>query len=265
MTQTERKKKANLYLFSEWYQTPEEEVIKDPKKPGVIIGTVERTAAHRDGKWHGCAWIILFRDSSLDEILVQERTAEKMGGGIVGTRKTLSAAGHIDERIRLKNTDRIPYTGRPHKAAYAEFGQECFYERELPEDLVLVELGYIRNKDRRIRKPLIVNREHVWIYTGIYPTASKRLNFDPHEAKEGYWCQRKEIDEIIENNNVHQRRKHVTDELVRTLSFLNTMEKEAGGRDALSKYIQGLLVAEHDRIAEYRRGLYLQKIGHRIE
>src|SRR3989338_11044231 len=139
-----KRKKARLYLFSEWYQTPDEEIIKNPEKPGNIIGTVERDAAHREGKWHGCVWIILFRNQSLDEILVQKRTAEKMGGGRVGTRETLSAAGHIDEKIQLKSRDRIPYTGIPHKAAYAEFGQECFYERELPEDFVLVDFGYLR-------------------------------------------------------------------------------------------------------------------------
>ena len=109
-----------------------------------------------------------------------------------------------------------------------------------------------------------LNYEHIWLYTGIYPT-DKLFNFDPSEADGGTWRQRQEIDDIIKQKNVRQRRKYVTDELVRALSFLDALEKEAGGRDALSRYIQQLLIAEHDRIAEYRKSLYLQKIGHVTE
>lgn len=262
MAKIDRKIQARLYLFSEWDQTAEGEPVKDPQKPGVIIGTVDRTAAHREGRWHGCAWIILFRDKNLNEILVQDRTPEKMGGGRVGTRETLSAAGHLDERIRLKSRDRLPYTGIPHKVAYVELGQECFYERELPEDLLLVQLGYIRNREIKMRRPLERNYEHVWLYTGIYSTA-KDFNFDPREAAGGKWRHRDALQEIIADSNVHQRRKHITDELVRALSYLNDMEQQLGGRAAFSIYLHELLVAEYDRIAEYKRNLYKRNLYRR--
>jgi hypothetical protein len=187
-------KKAQLYVYDEYETIHNAQgkaiVNNDPTVPGTIRKgeKVTRSTAHKDGIWHGNVWMVLFKDATLDKVLIQHRSPEKMsldGNPVVtGTRITGSAMGHIDVRIRLKkDTDPLPFRDLQHKVAYAELSQELFYDNNniltVPDNLVLVELGYIRHVERR---NLItgLNREHVWLYTGICPPATT-FSHDPDD------------------------------------------------------------------------------------
>ncbi len=229
--QTKRRHDADLYLFSEYYIDPTtKKQIENPSIPGSIIGSVDRTYAHTKGLWHGCAWVMLFCSTDLDEIYVQQRSDMKIGGGIVGSRLALSAAGHLDTKIKLKERDPFPYTSIAHKGAYLETYQECFHgNNNFPPDLLLVNGHYLRNNEKRNPNNGFTNREHVWFWYGIFEDEGQ-LNHDPKESMGIKKALLPELYTIALQKNKRRRRKIMTDEFALALIVHRNYIAEKGRR-----------------------------------
>jgi hypothetical protein len=260
-----RKHPADLYLYSAGHKRGDR-VDKKSKTdlsvypadvPGDIIGTIDRKVAHDDGEWHGNSWVMIFQDGSIDDLLVQNRNKEALRGELSGTRWTLSAAGHQDTKIKLSRNGRtevLPYKDIPHKVAYAECGAEIFFEELFPDELVLVELLYVRNDERRNRSTGQRNREHNRLYVGVYG-AEENFRFDERETDIDNPYNWEKLDKLYEiaTFKASSRNQFMRPVLALALQRLQRYEREIGGRKALRDDINSRLLVEYKRIQEYQQ------------
>lgn len=218
-----------------------------------IIGRVGRDEAHKQGLWHRCSWILLFRDASLETLLLQRRNPQKEDPHIHVAPLTMSAAGHHECRVRLKPGD--PYDDIYQKVAYAEIAQELFYENDLPHGLALVQGPYIRNNEQRRRQKGKQNREHVYLYYSIYPgrfyNASAPLqdfSTDERETLSLEWKSLAATDTLAQQaGESRSRKRQITSELILALQAHQRYVKELGGTGTFRRNISSSIEMQYER------------------
>lgn len=217
-----------------------------------IIGRVGRDEAHKQGLWHRCSWILLFRDASLETLLLQRRNPQKEDSHVHVAPLTMSAAGHHECRVRLKPED--PYDDIYQKVAYAEIAQELFYKKDLPQGLVLVPGPYIRNNEQRHRQRG-QNKEHVYLYYGIYPghfyNASAPLqdfSTDERETLSLEWKSLAATHTLAKQaGESRSRKRQITSELILALQAHQRYVKELGGTETFRRNISSSIEMQYER------------------
>lgn len=226
-----------------------------------IIGEIDRQEAHKNGLWHRCSWVFIFKDVTLEQVLLQKRNPEK-DNRTKGARFALSTAGHHDAKIRLKKNE--PYVDIYEKVAYIEAGQELFYTDVLPHGLILVKGPYIKNNEPRNRRTNEKNQEHIFLFYGVYPGGLYNPNkpfegvtYNPAEIVGLKWIDMDNVEKLARDaEKKRSRRKYITPELILAIKSHNQYIRDIDGIDNLRTQLELKIQMEYKR----RRVPFYQRV-----
>lgn len=162
-------------------------IIVEIKDNGEIVGPIKYELAHpkdssKKGKRHLTSNVFIFRDSSLTEIALTERTLNLASGGKI----SICIGGH-NNWIDYLNRGETPF-----ETVQREIQEEVFYNSILPKKLEKIVFVSSFLKDLRIN-----DSELVTLYAGIYPGP---FFPDDNEVKEIYFKNINSLQQDIQNN-----------------------------------------------------------------